>query len=84
MTGGIGFSRLGKALFNENRKLLNRRTKIGENPYAGGKTNRNKNLNPYLKEIQQWKYSKIRSERQMKLVYLGVAISLMILLYIIL
>jgi hypothetical protein len=84
MTGGLGFSKLGKDLFDNNHKQLNRRTKMGENPYAGGKTKRNKKLNPYLREIQHWKNSKIRNEKKMKFIYLGSALALMILLYIIL
>ncbi len=81
MTGGLGFSKLGKDLFDNNHSLLNRRTKMGENPYAGGKTKRNRSLNPYLREIQQWKETKLLIEKRTKFIYLGVAVMLMIILF---
>lgn len=34
MTGGVDFSRQGKESFKNNRKLLNKRTPMKDNPYA--------------------------------------------------
>lgn len=54
---------------------------MGENPYAGGKTKRNRSLNPYLREIQKWKETKLLIEKRTKFIYLGVAVMLMIILF---
>ncbi len=37
MTGELGSAKLGKDLFDNNHKLVNRRTKMSENLYVGGK-----------------------------------------------
>ncbi len=81
MTGGLGFSKLGKDLFDNNHEQLNRRTKMGENPYVGAKSKRTKRLNPYLREIQQWKETKLLTEKSTKIIYLAATVLIMIILF---
>ncbi len=72
MTGGVGFSSQGKDSFRNNRKLLNNRTRMKDNPYAAGRKDEGDRNPAHTKELQVWRDKQHRRHRRLRLIIYGI------------
>jgi type IV secretory pathway TrbF-like protein len=73
----MGFSSLGKASFDHNRLLRNKRTAIKDHPYFG-KGERQGDPNPYGEELRVWQEQKARNASRLRKLIFALLAGLML------
>ena len=79
MTGGVGFSRQGKESFKNNRKLLNKRTSMKDNPYVATNHAKRETVPVNSPELQEWRDKKQKREKKLRIIIFGFLIPLVVL-----
>jgi hypothetical protein len=78
MTGGVGFSSQGKDSYKNNRKLLNNRTQMKDNPYAASQNAKGDRDPANAQELQDWR-DKVKSrQKRLRIVIYGILIPLIV------
>ena len=78
MTAGVGFSRQGKESFKNNRKLLNERTSMKDNPYAATQYAKRENDPISSPELKEWRDKKQIREKKLRIIIYGILIPLVL------